>query len=117
MTREPLHVQVAKALRQDIIAGKLRDGVALSSTRALARQWGVSVFTIAQAMKLLSAEGLVVSHSRSKRVVKAPTATSQDDDLQAAVTRLRAALSTAVAEMSTIDAILTLRDDDALRRP
>ena len=69
---ESLHEQVARNIRNDIEAGILRDGEALPSTRALADQWSVSVFTISEAMKLLIEEGLVVSQSRSKRVVRAP---------------------------------------------
>ncbi|MEU4378855.1 MULTISPECIES: GntR family transcriptional regulator [Actinomycetes] len=69
---ESLHQQVARNIRNDIEAGALRDGDVLPSTRELAEQWGVSVFTITEAMKLLAEEGLVVSKSRSKRVVSAP---------------------------------------------
>lgn len=63
---------VARNIRTEIEAGRLRDGDVLPSTRELAQQWGVSVFTINEAMKVLASEGLVVSHSRSKRVVHAP---------------------------------------------
>ena len=69
---EALHLQVARSIRNDIAAGVLRDGDVLPSTRELATQWGVSVFTITEAMKLLSGDGLVASKSRSKRVVTAP---------------------------------------------
>jgi DNA-binding transcriptional regulator YhcF (GntR family)/predicted kinase len=69
---EALHQQVARNIRNDIEAGVLRDGDTLPSTRDLADQWGVSVFTISEAMKLLVADGLVISKSRSKRVVHAP---------------------------------------------
>ena len=69
---EALHLQIARKLRNDIEAGVLRDGDVLSSTRELAAQWDVSVFTISEAMKVLAGEGLVVSRSRSKRVVNAP---------------------------------------------
>ncbi|MGC5053577.1 GntR family transcriptional regulator [Micromonospora sp. DT48] len=69
---EALHQQVARNLRNDIESGALRHGEALPTTRELAEQWGVSVFTITEAMRLLAAEGLVVSKSRSKRVVNAP---------------------------------------------
>lgn len=69
---EALHHQVARHVRNDIEAGVLRDGDVLPSTRELAQQWNVSVFTITEAMKLLAAEGLVESKSRSKRVVRAP---------------------------------------------
>src|SRR3954452_24635669 len=64
--------QVARNIRTAIEAGQLKDGQALPSTRELAKQWNVSVFTISEAMKLLMDEGLVVSESRSKRTVRAP---------------------------------------------
>ena len=67
---ESLHLQVARNIRNDIEAGVLRDGDVLPSTRDLAEEWGVSVFTITEAMKVLADEGLVVSKSRSKRVVQ-----------------------------------------------
>jgi DNA-binding transcriptional regulator YhcF (GntR family) len=66
---ESLHQQVARHLRNDIHAGVLRDGDVLPSTRELAEQWRVSVFTINEAMKQLADEGLIISKSRSKRVV------------------------------------------------
>ena len=69
---DSLHKQVARHIRNDIEAGVLRDGEVLPSTRELAQRWDVSVFTITEAMKLLAEEGLVVSKSRSKRVVQAP---------------------------------------------
>jgi predicted kinase len=63
---------VARNLRNDIAAGVLRDGQPLPTTRELAEQWGVSVFTISEAMKMLTKEGLIVSKPRAGRVVNAP---------------------------------------------
>jgi predicted kinase len=63
---------VARNIRNDIEAGKLRDGDVLASTRELADEWDVSTFTISEAMKLLAEEGLIISKSRSKRIVRAP---------------------------------------------
>lgn len=70
-TREagPLHEQIARHIRTQIEAGQLRDREALPSTRDLADQWGVSVFTVNQAMQTLTKEGIVTSKSRSGRVV------------------------------------------------
>ncbi|GLW30170.1 GntR family transcriptional regulator [Actinoplanes regularis] len=65
--------QVARNIRTAIEAGVLKHGEVLPPTRELADQWGVSVFTINEAMKTLADEGLVVSKSRSKRTVNAPT--------------------------------------------
>lgn len=69
---ESLHQQVARNIRNDIAAGVLRDGQPLPATRELAEQWGVSVFTINEAMKLLADEGIVVSRPRAGRIVHAP---------------------------------------------
>ncbi|WP_236704067.1 GntR family transcriptional regulator [Lentzea aerocolonigenes] len=63
---------MARNIRNQIAAGLLRDGQALPSTRALGKEWGVSVFTINKAMELLIEEGLVISKERSGRVVNAP---------------------------------------------
>ncbi|WP_433298977.1 GntR family transcriptional regulator [Actinoplanes sp. CA-030573] len=71
--------QVARNIRTAIEAGQLRDGQALPSTRELAKQWNVSVFTINEAMKMLIDEGLVVSESRSKRTVHAPDQRQRND--------------------------------------
>lgn len=76
---ESLHRQVARNIRNDIEAGVLRDGDVLPATREFAERWGVSVFTISEAMKLLGEEGLVVSKSRSKRVVRAPDQTRRNE--------------------------------------
>ncbi|WP_051072940.1 GntR family transcriptional regulator [Nocardiopsis valliformis] len=67
-----MYEQVARNIRNSIEAGVLRDGQALPSTRQLAVEWDVSVHTINEAMRVLSSEGLVVSKSRSQRVVNAP---------------------------------------------
>ncbi|MGA4730496.1 AAA family ATPase [Micromonospora taraxaci] len=69
---EARHQQVARNIRNEIEAGRLVHGTALPSTRKLADEWGVSVFTINEAMKVLADEGLVINESRSKRVVHAP---------------------------------------------
>ena len=71
--REAMYIRVARTIRTDIEAGRIRHGDVLPSTRELAAQWWVSVYTINEAMKQLTAEGLVVSKSRSQRAVHAPT--------------------------------------------
>jgi DNA-binding transcriptional regulator YhcF (GntR family)/predicted kinase len=69
---DSLHQQVARNIRNEIEAGILRHGQLLPSTRELAEQWDVSVFTINEAMKVLTGEGLVISKSRAGRTVNAP---------------------------------------------
>ena len=67
---DPLHQQVARNLRNDIEAGKLRDGEALPSTRELAKEWGVSPYTINEAMEVLIKEGIVEAKPRASRRVR-----------------------------------------------
>lgn len=62
--------RVERILRNDIEAGRLRDGEALPSTRALADQMGVSAWTVNKAMEHLAADGLVENVSRSRRIVR-----------------------------------------------
>lgn len=69
---EPLTQQVARNIRNLIEAGVLRDGERLASTRELAEEWGVSTYTINDAMAILIKEGLVESKPRAGRVVRAP---------------------------------------------
>ncbi|GLY32424.1 GntR family transcriptional regulator [Kineosporia sp. NBRC 101731] len=73
---EALHQQIARSIRNQIQSGRLRDGEPLPSSRQMAEEWKVSVFTITEAMKVLAAEGLVVNHSRSRRLVNFPGETT-----------------------------------------
>jgi DNA-binding transcriptional regulator YhcF (GntR family) len=72
---ESKQAQIVRLVRASIEAGQLRDGEALPSTRELAAQWGVSVYTVSGAMQTLSEQGLVDNVSRSKRVVRNPSPT------------------------------------------
>jgi len=59
---EPLSVQVANALRGEILAGTYGPGAALPSERELRERFGVSSGTVRGALARLSAEGLTTSH-------------------------------------------------------
>ncbi|WP_219824648.1 AAA family ATPase [Nocardia nova] len=72
-TATPAHLRIAHAIRNDIEAGRLRDGQRLPSTRELAAQWQASSLTITKAMDQLAADGYVSSKDRSGRVVTTPT--------------------------------------------
>ncbi len=73
---EALHLQIARSIRNQIQAGRLRDGEPLPSSRSLAEEWKVSVYTINEAMRVLAEEGLVVNHSRSRRLINFPGETT-----------------------------------------
>lgn len=57
----PLHAQVEHALRDAIRGGRLLSGTALPSTRALARELGVSRGVVFEAYGQLAAEGYLVA--------------------------------------------------------
>lgn len=118
----PLYEQVARKVRNDIAAGRLRDGERLPSTRELAEEWGVSVFTINQAMQTLMSEGLVISKDRAARVVHAPGQPRQPVREQAAP-RVLAIGGFAGSGKSELGRILArevgwpMLDKDTLTRP
>ena len=58
----PPYLQLAAQLRDAITAGNYEPGDKLPSTRRLAEENGISPMTVQHAMKVLRAEGLLVSH-------------------------------------------------------
>lgn len=61
LSPEPLHEQISRQVRAQILAGQLPDGEPLPSIRALARQEKVSVITVQRAYDDLLREGLLVA--------------------------------------------------------
>ncbi len=59
---EPLHAQITRQLRAQILAEELAGEDALPSIRALAREQRVSVITVQRAYEDLEREGLIHSH-------------------------------------------------------
>lgn len=74
---EPKQAQIVRLVRTAIEAGSLRDGEVLPTTRELAQQWGVSVFTVNEAMRTLAEQGYVVNKTGSKRVARNPNPDQQ----------------------------------------
>ena len=68
---QPLHVQVAGALRQEVRDRRLVPGTALASEVALVARFGVSRSVVRQALATLAAEGLV-ARGRGRGTVVAP---------------------------------------------
>jgi GntR family transcriptional regulator/MocR family aminotransferase len=58
---QPLHRQVYQGYRDGIVAGRLRPGQRLPSTRALARELGISRVPVVSAFEQLLAEGYIES--------------------------------------------------------
>ena len=58
-TGEPIYLQIAGQFREEILAGKMKQGEYLPSIRSLARDLKISVITTMKAYEQLEAEGLV----------------------------------------------------------
>lgn len=56
---EPLHAQISRQVRARILSGTVKEGSALPSIRAMAREQHVSVITVQRAYDDLQREGLL----------------------------------------------------------
>lgn len=65
-------LNLAGQIRTEIESGHYPHGKQLPPTTELAKAWSVSATTVARAMKILEAEGLVISKKRSGRIVNHP---------------------------------------------
>jgi len=61
----PLYEQICRELREQVIAGRLRAGTRLASTRTLAVELGLSRFTLVSAVERLLAEGYLTTRRGS----------------------------------------------------
>jgi len=59
---EPIYQQITDRIRDQIVAGILKEGDALPSMRSLARELRISVITTKRAYEELERAGLIVSH-------------------------------------------------------
>lgn len=71
-----LHEQLAHGLRAAVLAGRVRGGEAVPSTRALAADLGVARGTVVAAYEILAGEGYLVSRPGGATVVAEVTAHS-----------------------------------------
>lgn len=79
--RRPLHIEVADRLRELITQGEIGPGERLNE-RALIERFGISRTPLREAVKILSAEGLVKLFPNRGAVVVTITSTDVDDMFQ-----------------------------------
>lgn len=58
---EPIYLQIAAQFKEDILAGRMKQGEYLPSIRSLAKDLKISVITTMKAYEQLEAEGLVTA--------------------------------------------------------
>ena len=64
-SRTSLYEKLYNEIKQEIICGKLKEGVKLPSKRAQAERLGISVVTVENAYAQLLAEGYIAARERS----------------------------------------------------
>lgn len=67
------HAELAAALRNDIVSGKFKENERLPSESRLVERYGVSRPTVAQALRTLQDEGLVIRRAGSGTYVRSPS--------------------------------------------
>lgn len=90
---------VATVLRDAIITGVLRAGEELNQVE-LARQFGISRVPVREAIRLLEAQGLVISQPHKRTVVSALTPSTLEEIFEVRIHLETTALGAAVPRMS-----------------
>src|SRR5699024_4941355 len=70
---------IARHIRNDIEAGRLRHDQQLPPTSQLAAEWGTSTATVSRAMNQLSDEGIVINRHGAGRIVNYPAGGEQPE--------------------------------------
>ena len=76
----PLYLQVARALKEEIVSGAYPVGSLLPTEDGLCERFSVSRYTVREALRLLREDGLVSSRQGAGTVVIPPS--SSDSDIQ-----------------------------------
>lgn len=90
LSREPLSLQVARALRGLILSGELPAGEPLPSEKALGERLGVGRSTVREALRILQAQGLI---SGGERVSTQRPRVDPEGAVPSAATALEAAMA------------------------
>jgi molybdate-binding protein/DNA-binding transcriptional regulator YhcF (GntR family) len=77
--KRPLYLQIAEAVRQDLLEGRLRLGDALPTVRDMAERWKCTPGTVQQAYKELAQQGIAISRpGQGTRIGSAAQAEAAD---------------------------------------
>jgi DNA-binding GntR family transcriptional regulator len=111
---------VAGVLRDAIITGVLRAGEELNQVE-LARQFGVSRVPVREAIRLLEAQGLVISQPHKRTVVSSLAPSTLEEIFEVRIQLETAALGAAVPRMppevlAELDDLVTQMDQDVDHR-
>lgn len=90
---EPVYSQIARQIRERIVAGELPSGKSLPPVRTLAQDLGVNLNTVARAYRQLEEEGFVRIRDRSGAEVVPPPSAPVGADRERWIAELRKLLA------------------------
>ena len=115
----PIYQQIAEQLKEDILAGKLKEGEYLPSIRGLAKDLKISVITTMKAYELLAEEGLVTAmqgkgfyvNAQDSEMLREQHLRRVEDALGEAITAAKIAGLTNQELVDTLRALLAVEKD------
>ena len=107
----PIYQQIANSFRNDILAGRLKEGEYLPSIRELAKDLRISVITTMKAYEILSEEGYITPaqgkgyyvNSQDSELLKEQHLRKVEDSLVSAIEAAK------IAGMSNEELLMTLK--------
>ena len=114
----PIYQQIADAFRQDILAGKVKQGEYLPSIRGLAKELKISVITTMKAYEQLEEEGLVTAiqgkgfcvNARDSQMLQEQHLRRVEDSLTEAIKAVRMAGISKTEVMKTFDLLWNMQE-------
>ena len=111
--RNPVYLQVADQLREEILAGRLAPGEALPTERDLAQTFGVSRTSVREALRVLQAQHLVSGGDRTAPYRTTVAEETSTDSLRLALVHLLRLRGVGLADLVELRCAL---EASALRR-
>ena len=114
----PIYQQIADAFRQDILAGKVKQGEYLPSIRGLAKELKISVITTMKAYEQLEEEGLVTAiqgkgfcvNAQDNQMLQEQHLRRVEDSLTEAIKAARMAGISKTEVMKTFDLLWNMQE-------
>ena len=114
----PIYQQIAEQLKEDILAGRMKEGEYLPSIRGLAKDLKISVITTMKAYEQLEAEGLVTAaqgkgfyvNAQDSEMLKEQHLRKVEESLLGAIQAAEIAGMSDKELMETLQTLLSMKD-------
>ncbi|MCH5338819.1 MAG: GntR family transcriptional regulator [Acetatifactor sp.] len=118
-TGEPIYLQISRQFKEDILAGKLKQGEYLPSIRSLAKDLKISVITTMKAYEQLETEGLVTGvqgkgfyvNAQDSQMLREQHLRKVEDCLTEAIAAAKIAGMTGQELTETLETLLRYEED------